>query len=80
MSGLINLSYVVNAIVFSFLGVFIFLGFLSLDRQVDALLVVEGDHRRTQHCTGDCRGSCVAGHLHHHRRLNSCVNSVMRET
>ena len=39
MSGLINLSYVVNAIVFSFLGVFIFwVSFRLIDRLTPYLL------------------------------------------
>ena len=39
MSGLINLSYVVNAVVFSFLGVFIFwVSFRLIDRLTPYLL------------------------------------------
>ena len=39
MSGLINLSYVVNAMVFSFLGVFIFwVSFRLIDRLTPYLL------------------------------------------
>ena len=39
MSGLINLSYVVNSIVFSFLGVFIFwVSFRLIDRLTPYLL------------------------------------------
>jgi len=65
MADLINIGFVVNAIVFAFLGVIIFwISFLLIDKLTPYHLWKEIVDEQLRF--GDCSRRDVAGHLHHH--------------